>query len=81
MNMRILRCIVHVLTRGISMQDALDRNRHTASTFRLLATAAAATAAAEVCVFYFTGNTQAMLREVVFGAIMLGYRQTGKAAS
>ena len=62
-------------------QDALDRNRHTSSTFRLLSTAAAATAAAEICTFYTTGSTQAMLREVLFGAIMLAYRQREKAAS
>lgn len=60
------------------MQDALDRDRHTASTFRLLAGAAAATAAAEVVTFYITGNTTEIVREAVFGAVMLAYRFKGK---
>lgn len=55
------------------MQDALDRDRHTASTFKLLAKAALATAVAEIGTFYLTGQTPGIIRELVFGGVMGTY--------
>ena len=54
-------------------QDALDRERHRASTFRLLAQAGLAASLAEIATFYFTGQTSGVVREVVIGAIMAAY--------
>ena len=54
-------------------QDALDRERHRASTFRLLAQAGLAASFAETATFYFTGQTTGVIREVVIGAIMAAY--------
>ena len=55
------------------MQDALDRERHRASTFKLLAQAGLATSLAEIGTFYFTGQTSGVVREVVIGAMMAAY--------
>lgn len=55
------------------MQDALDRERHRASTFRLLAQAGLLTAIAEIATFYFCGQTPGIIREVLFGAVMAAY--------
>ena len=58
---------------GRCMQDALDRERHRASTFRLLAQAGLATSLAEISTFFFTGQSSGVLREVVIGGIMAAY--------
>jgi hypothetical protein len=55
------------------LQDARDRGRHTASTFKILAKAAVATAVAEIAIFASTGCTSGIIREVVFGGIMTSY--------
>ena len=55
------------------MQDALDRGRHTASTFRLLAQAGLATSLAEMAIFYFTGQTPGLIREAVIAALLAAY--------
>ena len=55
------------------MQDALDRERHKASTFRLLAQASLITALAEIGTFYCTGLTSGVIREAAFGAVMALY--------
>ncbi len=55
------------------MQDALDRGRHRASTFRLLAQAGLATSLAEIGTCYFTGQTSGVVREVMIAAIMAAY--------
>ena len=44
------------------MQDALDRERHKASTFRLLAQAGLATSLAEIGTVYFTGQSAGVVR-------------------
>ncbi|CAL5224125.1 g6757 [Coccomyxa viridis] len=62
--------IVVLLT---SLKDALDRERHRASTFRLLAQAGLASSLAEIATFYFTGQASGVVREVVIGAIMAAY--------
>ncbi|KAK9918885.1 hypothetical protein WJX75_007829 [Coccomyxa subellipsoidea] len=56
-----------------TLKDALDRGRHTASTFKILAKAAVATAVAEIAIFASTGCTSGIIREVVFGGIMTSY--------
>ncbi len=55
------------------MQDALDRERHRASTFRLLAQAGLVTVLAGMGIFYFTGQTSGVVREAVIGVIMAAY--------
>lgn len=57
----------------VLLQDALDRGRHSASTFKLLAKAAVGTAIAEIAIFASTGSTSGVVREVLFGAIMALY--------
>ena len=56
------------------MQDALERGRHTASTFRLLASAAAATAAAEAATYALAGDAVTAMWYVGIGAVMVAYR-------
>ncbi len=51
----------------------MDRERHRASTFRLLAQAGLASSLAEIATFYFTGQASGVVREVVIGAIMAAY--------
>ncbi|CAL8471503.1 g11045 [Coccomyxa elongata] len=58
-----------------TLKDALDRGRHTASTFKLLAKAAAGTAIAEIAIFASTGSTSGVVRELLFGVIMASYLQ------
>ena len=55
------------------MQDALDRGRHTASTFRLLAQAGLAASLAEMATFYFTGQDSGLIREAVIAALLAAY--------
>lgn len=62
------------------MQDALDRGRHTASTFKLLAKAAAVTSLAEIVVFASTGSTSGMLRELWSVAVFASYLMQPKSA-
>ena len=61
------------------MQDALERGRHTASTFRLLASAAAATPAAEAVTYAAAGDAVTAACYAGIGAVMVAYRLKQKA--